>query len=297
MKVLMTGGGGMLGKAVYPAFVEAGHDVDATDLKPRPAPGLPMAMLDVRDAAAIERRVRDAGPDLILHLAAETDLELCERDRDHAFVTNAIGTANVAQVAGNLDVPLVYISTAGVFDGTKTGPYDEFDVPNPINVYGASKYQGELLVREFTRRHYIVRAGWMIGGGDRDHKFVAKILDQLMQGSKTIHAVDDKLGTPTYTVDFARNLLALIDTDHFGLYHMACGGSGSRLEVAQVIIDHLDVRGIELVGVPSSFFATEYFAPRPMSEIMRNYVLDLRGMNLMRPWADALRAYLDERQR
>ena len=295
MRVLITGSGGMLGSAVYPAFVRAGHDVVATDLVPRPIGDHPMGLLDVRDHACVLAAVTAHRPDLILHLAAETDLERCETDPDHAWLTNALGTENVALAAAGAGCPLVYISTAGVFDGTKDDqPYTEFDQPRPINVYGGSKYEGELIVRARVQRHFIVRAGWMIGGMDRDHKFVAKIVDQLRAGATTLHAVTDRLGTPTYTEDFARNLLTLIETPFYGLYHMTCEGAGSRLDVAREILEHYGRDDVEIVPVASDFFAAAYFAPRPRSEMMRNYKLDLRGLNLMRPWREALRAYLDQ---
>jgi dTDP-4-dehydrorhamnose reductase len=295
MRVLITGSGGMLGSAVYPAFVRAGHEVVATDLVPRPEPGLPMGLLDVREHGAVRDCARETKPGIILHLAAETDLERCETDRDHAYLTNAIGTQNVALVASELDVPLVYISTAGVFDGTKGDePYTEFDRPNPINAYGGSKYEGELIVRHTVPRHFIVRAGWMVGGRERDHKFVAKVINQLRDGARVIHAVTDKLGTPTYTEDFAQNLLALIDTPFYGLYHMTCEGAGSRLDVARAIVEFYRRSDVEVIPVSSDFFAETYFAPRPRSEMMRNFALQLRGLNLMRPWPEALRAYLDQ---
>lgn len=295
MNVLITGCGGMLGSAVYPAFVNAGHAVVATDLVPRPFPTLPMLPLDVRDYEAVRKRTLYAAPQVILHLAAETDLERCETDRDHAYLTNAVGTQNVALVADRYDIPLVYISTAGVFDGTKEDAYDEFDRPNPINAYGGSKYEGERFVRRL-RKHYIVRAGWMIGGYERDHKFIAKILDQLASGATTLHAVTDKLGTPTYTKDFADNLLALIETPFYGLYHMTCEGGGTRYDVANEIVAALCRDDVEVLPATSEMFS-EYFAPRPRSEMMRNYMLELRGLNQMRPWRDALRAYLSSSTR
>jgi dTDP-4-dehydrorhamnose reductase len=285
----------MLGSAVYPAFVHAGYEVVATDLVSRPEPGLPMGLLDVRDYSAVREASRRSKPDIILHLAAETDLERCETDRDHAYLTNAIGTQNVALVASEIGVPLVYISTAGVFDGTKGDePYTEFDRPNPINAYGGSKYEGELFVRHTVARHFIVRAGWMVGGRERDHKFVAKVTNQLRDGARIIHAVTDKLGTPTYTEDFAQNLLALVATPYYGLYHMTCEGAGSRLDVARAIVEYYGRSDVEVVPVSSDFFAETYFAPRPRSEMMRNFALQLRGLNQMRPWSDALRAYLDQ---
>ena len=295
MRVLITGSGGMLGSAVYPAFVRAGHTVLSSDLVPRPEPGLPMELLDVRDFDAVRAIVKDFAPELILHLAAETDLEKSEKDRDHAYLTNAIGTQNVAIVADEAAAKLVYISTAGIFDGQNGDqPYTEYDKPNPLNVYGDSKYQGELIVERHHRRYYIVRAGWMIGGRERDHKFVAKVVAQLQAGTRVIHAVVDKLGTPTYTEDFARNLLELIEAPYFGLYHMTCGGGGSRLEVAQAIVDYYGKsNSVEVLPVNSDYFAETYFAPRPRNEMMRNYNLELRGMNRMRDWPEALKAYLD----
>ncbi len=293
MRVLITGSAGMLGSAVYPAFVRAGHDVTATDLAPRSVDGLPMKALDVRDPMAVRAAVVAVKPQLVLHLAAETDLEVCEQDPDHAYLTNTIGTEFVALACRETDVPMVYISTAGVFDGTKEGPYTEFDVANPINVYGDSKYQGEIVALQILSRLFIVRAGWMIGGADRDHKFVRKVVDQIRSGASVIHAVSDKLGTPTYTRDFAENLKVLVSSGYYGRYHMACLGEGSRLDVARKIVAHLGRDDIEVRPVDSSFFAETYFAPRPRSEIMRNYMLELHGLNRMRSWDVAIEEYLD----
>ena len=131
----------------------------------------------------------------------------------------------------------------------------------------------------------------MVGGADRDHKFVAKVIDQLRDGARTIRAVTDKLGTPTYTHDFAQNLLELVGTPFFGLYHMACLGEGSRFDVAREIVAFYERGDVEVLPVTSDAFAVEYPAPRPRSEMMRNYMLDLRGMNRMRPWQVALREY------
>jgi dTDP-4-dehydrorhamnose reductase len=293
MKVLITGSAGMLGSAVFPAFARAGHETIATDLVPRPVGDLPMTRLDVRDHRAVRTTIDALEPDLVLHLAAETDLEISERDPDHAFLTNTIGTEFVALATRDADIPLVYISTAGVFDGEKDTAYVEFDEARPINVYGRSKYEGELVALRLNPRTYVVRAGWMVGGAARDHKFVRKIIDQIRDGAKVINAVDDKLGTPTYTEDFAHNLLALIATGFYGRYHMACGGEGSRYDVAGEIVRHAGRDDIEVRRVSSSFFAETYFAPRPRSEIMRNYMLELHGINLMRPWSVALADYLD----
>ncbi|MBI2775667.1 MAG: SDR family oxidoreductase [Chloroflexi bacterium] len=293
MRVLITGAAGMLGSSVYPAFVAAGHEVIASDLEPRTVNGMPMERLDVRRFADVNAAVNGSRPDLILHLAAETDLEVCEADPDHAFLTNTIGTQNVALAAQALGLPMVYISTAGVFDGEKeSGPYTEFDEARPINFYGKSKFEGELIALQLVEKHYVIRAGWMVGGIERDHKFVAKVIAQLQAGATTIRAVTDKWGTPTYTEDFASNLLALVETPFYGRYHMACLGEGTRYDVAVAIVEFFGADGVAVLPVTSEAFADDYPAPRPRSEMMRNYMLDLRGMNRMRPWRDALGEYL-----
>jgi dTDP-4-dehydrorhamnose reductase len=298
MKVLVTGAAGMLGSGLVPAFVRAGHDVTATDINltsPQPwgLSGPRVVRLDVRVRDEIQDAVRELKPDLICHLAAETSLEYSDAHEEHAYATNTLGTKFVALEAGQSDTPLVYISTAGVFDGLKEGPYHEWDAANPLNVYGKSKYEGELFVERFAPRSYIVRAGWMVGGGAKDHKFVAKIVGQLRAGRTTIYAVGDKLGTPTYVPDFARTLVALLPTESWGRYHMACEGLGSRFDVAAEIIDILGRTGeVELVEVGSDFFADDYPSVRPRSEIMRNLHLELQGLNTMRPWPVALAEYL-----
>ena len=180
---------------------------------------------------------------------------------------------------------MTFISTAGVFDGTKeSGPYTEFDAPNPINTYGATKFEAEKLVAGILEKYYIIRAGWMVGGGaDKDHKFVARILSQVREGRTTIHAVGDKFGTPTYTYDFAQNMLELVETPFYGRYHMACLGEGSRYQdVALEIVDFYGRRDVSVVPVTSDAFVDDYPAPRPRSEMMRNRMLELRGMNRMR---------------
>jgi dTDP-4-dehydrorhamnose reductase len=298
MKILATGTAGMLGSSLIPALVRAGHVVAASDINlsnrhPWGAAGPMLDYLDVRDRNEIRAGMRHERPDLVVHLAAETSLELSDDQPDHAWLTNTVATKYVALEARKARVPMVYISTAGVFDGEKDGAYTEYDQPNPVNMYGRSKYEGELAVRELVDEHYVLRAGWMVGGGAaKDHKFVSRILDQLRAGATTIYAVTDKLGTPTYTPDFARCFLPLIESELYGLYHMACGGEGSRYDVAAHILEILGRTDVELAAVDSGFFAAEFPSVRPRSEIMRNLVLDLQGMNTMRPWPIALAEYL-----
>ena len=283
MNILVTGSDGMLGSAIIPYLRQCGHDVYDTDID----------TLDVRDRDAVRWGITSVSPTLVAHLAAETSLEACEDNPDHAWLTNAIGTKNVALECRRAQVPMAYISSAGIFDGESSEAYTEFDAPNPINVYGASKWQGELYMRQFVPPSYTVRAGWMMGGGPgKDHKFVSHILSQINDGAEIIHAVKDKFGSPTFAPDFAKCFESLITSGDYGTYHMVSSGECSRYDVARAILDILGRDDIVLSGTSSNYFIADFYAPRPTSEVMRNYVLDLTGRNSMRPWREALEDYL-----
>ncbi len=203
-RVYVAGCGGMLGDALYRELVATGSEVLATDISLGDSW---LEHCDVRNYAQCRDRIRDFRPTLIINLAALTDLELCELSPDDAWLTNALGAENLGLVAEDLGVPYIFISTAGIFDGAKDH-YTDFDEPNPLSVYAKSKYYGERFTLRYVRKHYVVRAGWMMGGGPRkDKKFINKLHLQLKAGAKELFVVEDKCGTPTYTVDFAKGLL------------------------------------------------------------------------------------------
>lgn len=300
MKVLVTGAAGMLGSGLVPALCHAGHEVLATDIdlrQPRPwgDAGPVVHHLDVREPRAVREAVEGGRVDLLCHLAAETSLERSDDHPDHAFLTNTVATKFAALACRDTRIPMVYISTAGVFDGVKDEPYHEWDGANPINTYGKTKYEGELYVENWVERFFIVRAGWMVGGGPgKDHKFVARVLDQIGRGATVIHAVDDKYGTPTYVPDFGDCLQGLLESGSYGRYHMACEGEGTRYDVARTIVSILGLDDrIEVKPVGSEFFAEEFPSARPRSEIMENMHLRLLGLNTMRPWQVALQDYIE----
>ncbi|MHA1525367.1 MAG: SDR family oxidoreductase [Alphaproteobacteria bacterium] len=288
--IYIAGCGGMLGEAVHRVFLQ-NHHLKCSDIEVN-APWLEFC--DFRDFNAYQKSVEDFAPDILVHLGAHTDLEYCHNNPDDAYRTNTLAVEHACTIAQAHGVPLVYISTAGIFDGRKN-QYDDWDVPNPLGVYARSKHLGEIIVESRMREYFICRAGWMMGGGpDRDKKFVGKIMRQLAAGAKILTIVDDKHGTPTYTLDFARNLEALIASQYWGLYNMVCGGQTNRLEVAREIVAILGLQeSVEIKPVSSEFFADEYFSPRPASERLVNYKLELRGLNLMRDWRVALRDYID----
>ena len=291
-RVLITGCGGMLGDAVYPYFTSKYENVLASDKRQN---GEWLMRLDVRDDVHLSKVFRDFKPDIVVNLAAETDLEYCETHSDIAEDTNSLATKTIAKLSEEYGSTLVYISTAGVFDGLKNGFYTEQDQPNPIMVYGQTKYQGELHALKYCSKSFVVRAGWMMGGGrNKEKKFIYKMLQQIAEGKKELYAVVDRWGTPTYTYDFAINLFKLLETKQYGTYHMACEGKGTRYDVAKEILQICKRPDIKLNAVDSEFFKKEYFAPRPISEMMYNGNLRKLGLNHMHPWKKCLRNYIEK---
>ena len=288
-KIYIAGSGGMLGDAFYHEF-KSSYELKCSDLDDSEDW---ISYLDFRDYKKYRDEVMGFAPDYLFHLGAHTDLEYCENNIDDTYNTNTLSVENAVLIANELDIPLLYISTAGIFDGSKDW-FDDWDLPNPICHYARSKYAGELYVQANTKRHLILRAGWMMGGGpNKDKKFIAKLMNQLKAGKKELHVVDDKLGTPTYTRDFAKNAKLLLEEEIWGLYNLVCGGLTGRFEVAEEVLDFFKLSDeVKLTKVNSEFFKKEYFAPRPDSERLINAKLNIRNFNIMRDWKVCLEEYL-----
>jgi len=289
-KIYIAGCGGMLGEAFYKVF-GAEYELRCTDIDVNESW---LSYLDFRDYDAYLKDVSEFEPDYLFHLGAYTDLEYCETHQNDTYITNTMSVENGVYIANKLDIPILYISTAGIFDGTKD-TFDDWDKPNPLGHYARSKYAGEVFVENNCRKHLICRAGWMMGAGPKkDKKFVQKIMSQIKSGKDELFIVNDKLGTPTYTHDFALNVKALLEREYWGLYNMVCDGVTGRFEVALELIDILGLKDkIKVTPVESSFFEKEYFAERPPSERLVDKKLDIRGLNTMRDWRICLKEYLD----
>jgi len=288
-KIYIAGCGGMLGEAFYIQFKDD-YDIKCTD-KDVNAPWL--SYLDFRDYEAYKQDVIEFNPDYLFHLGAYTDLEWCEMNADETYLTNTLAVENAVYIGNKLDIPVLYISTAGIFDGKKE-LYDDWDTPNPIGVYARSKYMGERFVCENAKRYIVCRAGWMMGAGpNKDKKFIQKLIKQLKDGKTELYIVNDKDGTPTYTHDFAKTVKNLIQNEYWGLYNCVCGGLTSRLEVAQELLNILGLTDkININTVSSEYFKSEYFAARPASERLLTKKLNLRGVSEMRNWKVSLYEYI-----
>jgi len=290
-KIYIAGCGGMLGEAFYIQF-KNDFEIKCTD---KDVNEDWLSFLDFRDLEAYRKDVIDFKPDYLFHLGAFTDLEYCEMHIEDTYKTNTLSVENACYIANELNIPLLYISTAGIFDGKKE-LYDDWDLPNPLGHYARSKYAGELFVKENVRRHLVCRAGWMMGGGPKkDKKFIQKLMKQIKAGKKELFIVDDKDGTPTFTHDFAKNVKLLLQKEYWGLYNMVCGGQTSRYEVTEELLKILNLdKTIKLTAVKSDYFKEIYFAERPACERLVNKKLMMRDVNVMQDWRIALKEYISQ---
>jgi len=293
MHVLATGANGMLGRDLCVLLEQAGHKVVRTD---RAAPVNEVVPewepLDITDTDAVKKCLLHHQPDVVIHGAACTDVDGCERDPDRAYKINGLGTWNVAAICGNHNMTLAYISTEFVFDGTKKTPYTEFDTPNPLSHYGMSKYAGEKFVAQLCRRHFIVRTAWLFGvyGGK---SFPDKILE-LAKTHKERFIVTDQIGSPTHTIDLSRALIDLLDSPLYGTYHITNAGQCSWYELARKTLELAGETGMEVKPVPAS----QYSSPtkRPAYSVLHRCALEIQGKDNLRPWQQALADFIDRRQ-
>lgn len=240
---------------------------------------------DITDPDRTMSAIKEAEPDYLIHPAAYTDVDGCEKDPEKAYLVNAEGTKNVAAACKETGCPVIYISTDYVFDGTKSEPYTESDEPNPLNEYGRSKLQGERFISSLTDKHYIVRTSWLYGKNGMN--FVETISGLLSERDE-LKVVNDQTGSPTYTYDLARKLRELIGKS-YGIYHITnsgnCSWYGFALEIAA--LKHSKVR---IVPVTSDEFRRP--ARRPSFSVLANNRLGREGLDELRSWKAALREYI-----
>lgn len=275
MKLLVTGGTGQLGRAF--AFLRDGSAHQFFLLSSRE--------MDITDPQTISACFEAIRPDAVIHAAAYTAVDQAETEVDNAFRINVVGTRNIAAACLKYDSKMVYVSTDYVFDGSQAKPYTEFDKPNPLNVYGKTKLEGEIIAATICPRLFIVRSSWLYGDG---HNFVRSIL-KLAQQQPLLTVVNDQTGTPTYAVDLARGILSLISSDDFGAYHMSNNGQCTWYEFAATILRLADS---QTKVQPITTAELSRPAARPRYSTLRNYMLELTGGDYFRPWEIALADYI-----
>lgn len=277
MKVLVTGAKGQLGHDVVNELTMRGHEAIGVDIDE----------MDITDFESVSRVLKETDPDAVIHCAAYTAVDAAEDNIDLCRRVNAYGTENIAKVCGELDCKLMYISTDYVFDGQGERPWEPDDKRDPLNVYGQTKYEGELAVEKYVRKYFTVRIAWVFGVNGKN--FIKTMLN-LGKTRDRITVVDDQVGSPTYTYDLARLLVDMIETDQYGRYHATNEGLCSWYEFAKEIFRQAGL-SVEVLPVSSAQYPAK--AKRPSNSRMSKAKLTQNGFTPLPPWQDALARYLD----
>lgn len=279
MRVLVTGVKGQLG-----------HDVmDELAAKGIEGIGVDVEEMDITDAAACEKVITEAKPDAVIHCAAYTAVDAAEDNVELCRKVNAEGTRNIAKVCKALDIKMMYISTDYVFNGEGLRPWEPDDHREPLNVYGLTKYEGEIAVEQNLEKYFIVRIAWVFGVNGKN--FIKTML-RLGKERGAVSVVNDQIGSPTYTYDLSKLLVAMIQTDKYGRYHATNEGLCSWYEFACEIFRQAGMDEVKVTSVDSSAFPVK--AKRPSNSRLNKDKLTENGFERLPAWQDALGRYLEE---
>ncbi len=278
LKVWIVGAEGQIGEAINEVLDPLEIEALNTDKNE----------LDITQTDEVLRFGEIHRPDVIINCAAVTDVELCEREPEHAFRVNALGARNLSIVARKIGAKMVQLSTDDVFDGLASKPYTEFDETAPRTVYGKSKLAGERYVKEFTHKHFIIRSNWVYGKGNN---FVNRVLAAADAG-QSLSVAEDQYGSPTSAKDLAGIILYLIMTNEYGTYHATCKGVCSRYEFAQEIL-RLAGKQEQLNPVPTP--QSDLSSARPAYAVLDNFILRIIEVYDMPQWKDSLAEFMNEK--
>ena len=285
MRVLVTGAKGQLGTDVMAELKS--NNIEAV--------GIDREELDIVDAKACEEFFDKANAekriDAVIHCAAYTAVDRAEDEQELSYNINALGTKNIATACKKFDMKLMYISTDYVFNGQGERPWEPDDERQPLNVYGKTKYEGELFVEEITKKYFIVRIAWVFGIAGNN--FIKTML-KLAKERDSLTVVDDQIGSPTYTADLSKLLVSMIQTDKYGRYHATNEGYCSWYEFAKEIFK---VAGVTINVAPVDSSAYPAKAKRPANSRMEKKKLDEMGFKRLPSWQDATRRYIEELQK
>lgn len=291
MRILVTGANGQLGSELLRVLSEKGHLVIGTTRNIDPLPVIPNVSyltLDLTETEKIHSVLTTATPDAVIHCASYVAVDKAEEEADLCYLVNETATERIAAYCGEQDIPLLYTSTDYVFDGSGTKPWEVTDAPHPLNVYGASKYAGELAVARLAPKHFIVRICWTYAKNTTN--FVNTMLS-LAKTRNTLSVVDDQFGGPTYIPDLAPLLCDMITTDNYGIYHAANEGFCSRYEFAKEIF-RLANLPVTVVPVPSAAYPSK--AKRPDNSRLSTASLTENGFHTLPSWQEGLQQFFME---
>lgn len=278
MRILVTGVKGQLGHDVMNELAKRGHVGVGVDVEE----------MDITDPAAVEKVITEAEAEAVIHCAAYTAVDAAEDNIEICRKVNAYGTENIAKVCQKLDQKMIYISTDYVFDGEGTRPWEPDDERHPLNVYGETKYEGELAVEKYVKKFYTVRIAWVFGVNGKN--FIKTMLN-LGKTHDDLNVVNDQVGSPTYTLDLAVLLVDMVETDKYGRYHATNEGLCTWYEFATEIFKQAGMDNVTTHPVSSDEFPAK--AKRPHNSRMNRDKLEENGFNRLPSWQDALKRYLE----
>lgn len=295
MKVLITGANGQLGRELTKQYLEKKNielvlaDIYGFDTSKdicKDSNPIQKVSLDITNENDVNEAINRYKPDVVINCAAHTAVDKCETDEENAYKINALGPKYLAAAASAIGSEIAQVSTDYVFDGEGSTPLIETDKTNPQTVYGRTKLQGEIFVKENNSKHYIVRTAWLYGDGNN---FVKTML-KLSESNKILKVVNDQNGTPTSTVDLAKVIIKLVENKAYGLYHCTCRGECTWYDFAKEIFS---VKGIctEVISCTTDEFPR--IAKRPKYSVLRNYGLENSIGDITRDWKESLKEYLD----
>lgn len=282
MKILIIGCNGQLGYDMVSIYNAERYTVN----------GIDYPEIDITDRSLTETIIKDITPNIIINCAAYTAVDACEDNSNTAFAVNAEGIANIACSAELIHARVVHISTDYVFDGLKNSPYIESDITNPQSVYGKSKLEGEKRLSSITDKHYIFRIAWLYGThGSNFVKTIRHLALKKQREGQPLRVVNDQFGTPTYTRDICKQIMRVLPTDQFGLYHCTNEGECTWYDFACHIVNHFN---IDIKILPCSTAAFPRPAPRPPYAVLGNYRLKSLGIHSMLHWKDAFNTFIEK---
>lgn len=279
MKLLVTGKTGQLGHDVCKELEMRGHEVIGTG----------SADMDITNADAVREVLYRNRPDMVIHCAAYTAVDNAEKDEETCRKVNVDGTENIARICRELDAGMLYVSTDYVFSGTGERPWKPEDKAEPLGVYGLTKYEGELAVKQYLEKYFIVRVSWIYGINGKN--FVKTML-RLGEERGAVSVVDDQIGSPTYTKDLAVLLADMAESKKYGIYHASNEGVCSWYEFACQIFTEAGMNHVKVTPVDSTSFPTK--AKRPNNSRMDKGKLTENGLSLLPSWQDALHRFMKE---
>lgn len=281
MKVVVTGSNGQLGRDLVQFLSEKQFEVI----------GLNREAMDITEMDSVREVIYNIKPDALIHSAAYTKVDKAESEIHQAYLVNGFGTRNVAKATEEVGGKFCYISTDYVFNGENSQPYHEYDIPNPLGVYGKSKYAGEDFTKSLSSRYFIVRTSWVYGLYGEN--FVNTML-KLARERDELGVVHDQTGSPTYTIDLAHFLTDLIQSEKYGIYHASNYGSCTWFEFANAIFEEA---GLKVKVNPLTTVDFPRPAPRPKYSVLEHISIGANGFNDLRHWREALQDYIKQLQK